>query len=215
MDKLITTVSSISKSISLALLRLLLQLHLKGFLEDLNRVCFSDEWLQITNSALATGYFRTLEFCLTGRRFVYRIQQTDQSAASVQGRCRTKQDGDNGYYCTEGLNLIPRHEQPTQPCLPPAERLLRYAHECEQHHQLHDLAAMPQPFRREATLLFSAGQGDNPCPRAAPAAHPLSQTTASSRAEAPGQRRASRGARPGLRQWKSTWVTNTTDSTHP
>lgn len=111
-----------------------------------------------------------------------------------------KEDGYNGHYCTEGLNFIRRCEQPTPPCQPPTVCLLCYAHKCEQHHKLHDLTVLPQPFRRQVTLLFSAGQGDNPCPRAATAAHLLSQMTGSSCAKAPGQRLASRGARPGLRQ---------------
>ncbi|KAF3697969.1 hypothetical protein EXN66_Car013650 [Channa argus] len=58
---------------------------------------------------------------------------------------------------------------------------------------------MPRPFRG-VTLLFSAGENDKLCPKAATAAHPLSQTTGSSRAKAPGQRLASGDASPGLKQ---------------
>lgn len=45
-------------------------------------------------------------------------------------------------------------KKPTQPCQPPTVCLLGFAHKCEQHHQLHDLAVMPRPIRREVTLLF-------------------------------------------------------------
>lgn len=121
-------------------------------------------------------------------------------------------------------------KKPTQPCQPPTVCLLGFAHKCEQHHQLHDLAVMPRPIRREVTLLFlfpplpPLGRGTTPVSEhhppptrrarrqgAAEPRHPARGSPAGGSPAQPGPAQPSQGRLSG---WMSTWVISAKDSTH-